>query len=306
MLKYILKRLLSTIPVLIVVTLLVFMMVHLIPGDPARVIAGDMATDHDVELIRISYGFDRPLSVQYLSYMSKLLRGDLGISFRTSRPVWDDLKLRFPMTLLLALWATVVASILGIMVGLVAAVMRYSFIDNFLSVVSLLGLSTPPFYLGLMLILLFCVQLKWLPISSNELHIALILPVISVSARSLAVIARMTRSSMLEVMGQDYILAAKSQGYKPRKIIIGWALKNAMMAVITQIGLQFGILIGGAVVVEKVFGWPGIGDYLVSGIKGRDFQVVQSTVLLISLAFVAINLLVDIMYALINPKVKLY
>ncbi len=209
------------------------------------------------------------------------------------------------MTLLLAVWATVVASIVGISIGLVAAVMRYSFIDNFLSVISLLGLSTPPFYLGLMFILLFCVNLKWLPISPSELHVALLLPVMSVSARSLAVIARMTRSTMLEVMSQDYILTAKSQGYKPRKIILGWALKNAMMAVVTQIGLQFGVLLSGAVIVEKVFGWPGIGDYLVSGIKGRDFQVVQSTVLLISLAFVALNLLVDIAYAFINPKVKL-
>lgn len=293
------------IPVLLVVTVFVFMMVHLMPGDPARVIAGDMATEEDIELVRVSYGFDKPLSVQYLSYMSKILRGDLGTSFRTNRPIRDDLKLRFPMTLQLVVWATVVASIVGIVIGLMSAVMRYSFIDNLVSVVALIGLSTPPFYLGLMLILFFCVELKWLPISSDVPFIALLLPVLSVSARSLAVIARMARSSMLEVMGQDYILTAKSQGYKPRKIIFGWALKNAMMAVITQIGLQFGVLLGSTVVTEKVFGWPGIGDYLVSGIKGRDFQVVQSTVLLIALVFVAVNLLVDVLYAFINPKVQL-
>ena len=304
MLKYILKRLLSLLPVLFVVSVLVTMIVHLMPGDPARVIAGDMATEEDVERVRVAYGLDLPIYKQYLRYMAGVLKGDLGTSTRTHRPVADDLKIRFPKTFQLAIFATLVASLIGVGIGILSASMRYSLLDNIVSFVALLGLATPPFYLGMMCILFFCVQLGWLPISSDIAYIALLLPVASVSARSLAVIARMTRSSMLEVLGQDYILMAKAQGYSKRKVVFGCALKNAMTSVITSIGLQFGVLLGGAVVTEKVFGWPGIGDYLVTAIKARDFMVVQSTVLVIALSYVIVNLLIDLLYALINPKIK--
>lgn len=305
MIKYFCKRILSLLPVLIVVSMLVFLIVHMMPGDPARVIAGDMATDEDIERVRIAYGLDLPLHQQYLRYVKGLLHGDLGTSTRTHRPVSDELAIRFPKTLSLALWATIVASLIGVGIGVLSASMRYSLLDNVVSFVALLGLATPPFYLGLMCILFFCVRLGWLPISSDVMYIALILPVISVSARSLAVIARMTRSSMLEVLGQDYIMMAKAQGFSKKRVVFGCALKNAMTTVITTIGLQFGVLLGGAVVTEKVFGWPGIGDYLVTAIKARDFMVVQSTVLVIALCYVVVNTIVDLLYALINPKIKL-
>ena len=305
MLKYILKRIVSVIPVLLAVSILVFLMVHLMPGDPARLIAGEMATDEDVERVREKYGYDQPLYVQYARYMGNLFQGDLGTSTKTQRPVAQELAVRFPNTLQLALVATALASILGIAFGLISAHLRYSLWDNISMFVALIGLSIPPFYLGLMLMLIFCVNLKWLPISSDVWYIALILPTITVSARSMAVIARMTRSSMLEVLSQDYILNARAHGFSGKKVVFGCALKNSMNTIVTSMGLQFGSLLGGAVVTEKIFGWVGIGDYLVTAIKSRDYQVVQSTILVTAVAFVLVNLLIDILYAFINPRIKL-
>ncbi len=305
MLKYILKRIVSVIPVLLAVSILVFLMVHLMPGDPARLIAGEMATEEDVERVREKYGYDQPLYVQYFRYMSNLLQGDLGTSTRTQRPVATELATRFPNTLELALVATALASILGIAFGLISAQLRYSIWDNISMFIALIGLSIPPFYLGLMLMLIFCVNLGWLPISSDVWYIALILPVITVGARSMAVIARMTRSSMLEVLNQDYILNARAHGFSEKKVVFGCALKNSMNTIVTSMGLQFGTLLGGAVVTEKIFGWVGIGDYLVTAIKARDYQVVQSTILVTAVAFVFVNLFIDILYAFINPRIKL-
>ena len=305
MVKYICKRLLTLIPVLFIVSVLVFGMVHLMPGDPARLIAGDLATEEDIERVRVNYGFDKPLPEQYLNYMNNVLHGDFGISTRTKRPVAQELAVRFPKTLQLALTATLVAAMIGVGIGILSASMRYSILDNISMFIALIGLSIPPFYLGLMLILIFCVNLGWLPISSDSVFTALLLPVVTVSARSMAVIARMTRSSMLEVMNQDYILAAKAQGFSRKKIIFGCALKNAMNAIVTVAGLQFGTLLGGAVVTEKIFGWPGIGDFVVTAIKAHDFQVVQSSILVIALAYAVVNLLIDILYAIINPRIKL-
>ena len=305
MIKYIIKRIVSVIPVLIVVSLLVFLMVHIMPGDPAELIAGDMATEEDVQRVREKYGFDQPLYVQYLRYVKNLLSGDLGMSTKTHRAVAEELAVRFPNTLKLALFATALASVFGIAIGLISAHFRYSLWDNLSMLVALFGLSIPPFYLGLMLILIFCVNLALLPISSPVWYIAMILPVITVSARSMAVIARMTRSSMLEVLNQDYILNARAHGFSEKKIVFGCALKNAMNTIITTMGIQFGTLLGGAVVTEKIFGWVGIGDYLVTAIKSRDYQVVQSTILVTAVAFVLVNLIIDILYAFINPRIKL-
>ena len=305
MLKYILKRIVSVIPVLIAVSILVFLMVHLMPGDPARLIAGEMATDEDVERVREKWGFDQPLYVQYYRYISNLLQGDLGTSTKTRQPVASELATRFPNTLKLALAATALASVLGIAFGLISAHLRYSLWDNISMFIALIGLSIPPFYLGLMLMLIFCVNLGWLPISSDVWYIAMILPVITVAARSMAVIARMTRSSMLEVLSQDYILNARAHGFSEQKVVFGCALKNALNSIITIMGLQFGSLLGGAVVTEKIFGWVGIGDYLVTAIKSRDYQVVQSTILVTAVAFVFVNLIIDILYAFINPRIKL-
>ena len=302
--KFILKRLCTLIPVLIVVSILVFLMVHVMPGDPARIMAGDTATEQDVEKIRVAYGFDRPLYEQYFRYISKALRGDFGTSFRTGRPVAQEIAIRFPNTMLLAVAAIVISIVFGIGIGLISATKRNSIFDSVSMVLALVGLSIPPFYLGLMLMLNFCVILKWLPITAEGSFVGMILPSLTLSARSLATIARMTRSSMLEVMSQDYILTAKAQGFNSRKIIFSHALKNAMNSIVTVAGIQFGTLLGGSVITEKVYGWPGLGELVITAIKARDFPVVQTTILVIAVSFVAVNLFVDVLYVLINPRIK--
>ena len=302
--KFILKRLCTLIPVLIVVSILVFLMVHVMPGDPARIMAGDTATEQDVEKIRVAYGFDRPLYEQYFRYISKALRGDFGTSFRTGRPVAQEIAIRFPNTMLLAVAAIVISIVFGIGIGLISATKRNSIFDSVSMVLALVGLSIPPFYLGLMLMLIFCVILKWLPIPAEVSFVGMILPSLTLSARSLATIARMTRSSMLEVMSQDYILTAKAQGFNSRKIIFSHALKNAMNSIVTVAGIQFGTLLGGSVITEKVYGWPGLGELVITAIKARDFPVVQTTILVIAVSFVAVNLFVDVLYVLINPRIK--
>ena len=302
--KFILKRLCTLIPALIVVSILVFLMVHVMPGDPARIMAGDTATEQDVEKIRVAYGFDRPLYEQYFRYISKALRGDFGTSFRTGRPVAQEIAIRFPNTMLLAVAAIVISIVFGIGIGLISATKRNSIFDSVSMVLALVGLSIPPFYLGLMLMLIFCVILKWLPITAEVSFVGMILPSLTLSARSLATIARMTRSSMLEVMSQDYILTAKAQGFNSRKIIFSHALKNAMNSIVTVAGIQFGTLLGGSVITEKVYGWPGLGELVITAIKARDFPVVQTTILVIAVSFVAVNLFVDVLYVLINPRIK--
>ena len=302
--KFILKRLCTLIPVLIVVSILVFLMVHVMPGDPARIMAGDTATEQDVEKIRVAYGFDRPLYEQYFRYISKALRGDFGTSFRTGRPVAQEIAIRFPNTMLLAVAAIVISIVFGIGIGLISATKRNSIFDSVSMVLALVGLSIPPFYLGLMLMLIFCVILKWLPITAEVSFVGMILPSLTLSARSLATFARRTRSSMLEVMSQDYILTAKAQGFNSRKIIFSHALKNAMNSIVTVAGIQFGTLLGGSVITEKVYGWPGLGELVITAIKARDFPVVQTTILVIAVSFVAVNLFVDVLYVLINPRIK--
>jgi ABC-type dipeptide/oligopeptide/nickel transport system permease component len=305
MAKFLLKRVATMLPVLIIVSIIVFLMVHIMPGDPARIIAGETASEEDVERVRVAQGFDKPLYEQYLIYMGNILRGDMGTSVRTGRAVSQDIAVAFPATLVLASSAIVLAVIFGIGIGVLSATRRYSVFDNVSMLVALFGLSVPPFYLGLMLMLLFCVTLPWLPISPDMGILSLILPAITLSARSLATVARMTRSSMLEVMSQDYILNARAQGYSQRKVIFGHALRNAMNTIVTVAGLQFGQLLGGSVITEKVFGWPGLGNLVVTAIRARDFPVVQSSILLIALMFVLVNLAVDILYAYINPRIQL-
>ena len=302
--KFILKRLCALIPVLIIVSVLVFLMVHAMPGDPARVMAGDSATEEDVEAIRTAYGFDRPLYEQYLRYIGRALRGDFGTSFRTGRPVAEEIAIRFPNTMLLAVAAIIISIVFGVGIGLISATKRNSIFDNVSMLAALVGLSIPPFYLGLMLMLIFCVILKWLPITAEVGLISMILPSITLSARSLATIARMTRSSMLEVMSQDYILTAKAQGFSSRRIIFGHALKNSMNSIVTVAGIQFGSLLGGSVITEKVYGWPELGELVITAIKARDFPVVQTTILVIAVSFVVVNLLIDVLYVLINPRIK--
>jgi len=302
--KYIFKRLLILIPTLFIVSILIFLMLHLMPGDPAVIIAGQGAEDEDIENVRISMGFDKPLYQQYFVYIEKFFKGDFGVSIKTNRPVITEIISRFPNTLQLASIAMVIAIVFGVLIGLVSATRKYSLFDNFTMFLALVGVSIPIFYLGLMLLLLFGVKLGWLPLGGNDGPIYIILPAITLSLRSLAIIARMTRSSMLEVMSQDYIVNARAQGFSERKVIFGYALKNAMNSVITIAGVQFGYLLGGTVVTEKVFAWPGLGRLLVNSIMARDFPVVQTTVLFIASAFVFVNFAVDILYTVFNPQIK--
>lgn len=304
MAKFILKRLLTLIPVLFVVSILVFLMVHAMPGDPARIIAGESASDQDIENVRKAHGFDKPLYQQYGIYIGNVIKGDFGTSVRTGRSVNSEIMSRFPNTIKLATAAIVIAIVFGILIGIVSATMRYSIFDNISMFTALFGLSIPPFYLGLMLMLIFCVKLQWLPLNNDMGLISLILPAITLSARSLATIARMTRSSMLEVMSQDYIQTARAQGFSEKQVIFKHALKNSMNTIVTVAGLQFGYLLGGAVITEKVFAWPGLGELVVTAIRARDFPVVQSTILVIAAAFVLVNLAVDVLYAFINPRIK--
>ncbi|BCV23586.1 ABC transporter permease [Gelria sp. Kuro-4] len=304
MFKYTLRRLLMLIPLLVVVSVLVFSTIYLMPGDPAEVIAGEGASQEDIANVRQSLGLDRPLYEQYLSWMARAVHGDFGTSIRTGRPVAQEIGFRFKNTLNLTVFSMLFATIFGLVTGIISAVRRYSVYDNISMVVALIGISITPFYLGLMLMLFFSVRLGWLPLMGLDSWRAWILPAITLGARPLAMIARMTRSSMLEIMGQDYILTARAQGLPEWVIIFKYALKNALNTVITVVGLQFGQQLGGAVITETVFALPGIGRLAVESIKARDFPVVQAAILVVAAAFVLVNLVVDLLYAYVNPRIR--
>lgn len=305
MLKFIGRRLLTVIPILLIVSLLVFLMIHIMPGDPARILAGEMATDEDVENVRKSLGLDRPLHIQFLSYIGRAVTGDFGKSVRTGRPVIEEIGFRFVNTMKLAFWSTAFATVFGLMAGIISATKRYSLFDNLSMLVALIGISITPFYLGLMLMLWFSVRLQIFPLMGLESWKGLVLPAVTLGARPLAMIARMTRSSMLEVFGQDYILTARAQGLTEAQVIFRHSLRNSLTTVVTVVGLQFGHLLGGAVITETVFALPGIGRLAVESIKSRDFAVVQACVLTLAISFVLINLVVDLLYAYINPRIRL-
>lgn len=304
MLKYALRRLLMLIPLLLVVSILIFSMIYLMPGDPAEIIAGEGAQPEDIENVRRSLGLDRPLYEQYLSWVSKAIRFDFGKSIRTGRSVSQEIGFRFANTLKLSFISIFIATVFGLASGIISATRRYSIYDNATMVVALIGISITPFYLGLMLMLFFSVKLGWLPLMGLESWTGIILPALTLAARPLAMIARMTRSSMLETMGQDYILTARAQGLPERVIIFKHALRNALNTVITVIGIQFGHQLGGAVITETVFALPGIGRLAVESIKARDFPVVQASILVVAASFVVINLLVDLLYAYVNPRIR--
>ena len=285
------------------ITIIVFLMLHLLPGDPARVIAGLLATDQDVARLRIQLGLDQPLLTQYWNFLSRLLHGDLGISARTSEPVLTEVMARLPATMELAIISTALASFFGIIGGVVAATHRNSFIDYLTSVLTLFGTSMPVYWLGLVLIILFAVNLRVLPAAGNDSSTSFILPSVTLAAFSVALIARMTRSSMLEVLGNDYVRTARAKGISERRVIFQHALKNAFIPVLTVIGLQFGTLLGGAVLTESVFGWPGLGLLLLDSISARDYPTVQGVVLVFATIFIVLNVLVDILYAYLDPRI---
>jgi len=301
--QYIIRRLLLTIPVVIGVSIIVFSIIRLIPGDPARALAGVNATPEYIEQVRERYGLNDPIYVQYWNFVSGLVQGDLGSSTFSNRPVATEIRERFPRTLVLASVSLVLATILGVSAGIVSATRRNSLFDNASMFVALVGVAAPVFWLALMLQLLFAVQLRVLPATGMGGVEHLILPSITLGMASAALMARITRSSVLDVLRQDYITTARAKGVAERMVIYKHALKNALIPVVTVLGLQFGILLGGAVLTETVFAWPGVGRLLVDAILRRDYPVVQGTVMLLAFLFVMINLVVDIIYAFLDPRI---
>lgn len=303
MYQYILRRLLLTVPVVLGVSIIVFGIIRLLPGDPARALAGVQATPEYIEQVRERYGLNDPLYVQYGRFMGGLVTGDLGVSTFSRRPVTTEIGERFPRTLILASISLLIATVVGVSAGIVSATRRNSIFDNASMLVALVGVAAPVFWMALMLQLLFSVQLGWLPATGMGSVRHMVLPSITLGMASAALMARITRSSMLDVLRQDFITTARAKGLAERVVVYKHALKNALIPVVTVLGLQFGILLGGAVLTETVFAWPGVGRLLVDAILRRDYPVVQGTVMLLALLFVVINLVVDVIYAYLDPRI---
>lgn len=317
MTQYILRRLLATIPVLLIVTFIVFVMMFLAPGDPIYLLVDveqtQGLTEEQLDILRHELGLDRPLIVQYADWLFSALQGDLGTSIRGSRQVSDMLKSAFPVTMELALLATVFSVIIAIPIGIYAALKPNSLGDLFGTSLSLAGISAPNFWVALILIFIFAVRLGWLP-SNGFVRITenvqenlsfMVLPVFTLGIALMASVMRMTRSGMLEVMHQDYIRTARAKGAQGRRVVFNHAFRNAMLPVLTIIGLQFGALLGGAVVIEQIFSLPGMGRLALDAIFIRDFPVVQGVVLVITLSFLLVNLLVDLLYSVLDPRIRL-
>ncbi|SFN87616.1 peptide/nickel transport system permease protein [Geodermatophilus obscurus] len=301
---HIVRTLLLSLITLFGVSVLIFLMLRVLPGDPARVLAGLNASEEQVARLREQLGLDQSLLAQYWSFITGVVTGDLGESARTSRPVSSEIAVRLPATLILAVTATVIGSVVGITAGVIAAVRRNSLLDHAISSVAMMGVSMPVYWLGLLLILLFAVTLGWLPAAGSGEPLSIVLPAVTLAAFSTALVSRMTRASMLEVLGQDYIRTAEAKGAAPRTVIIKHALRNAFIPILTVISLQFGALLGGAVLTETVFGWPGIGRLLVDSIGARDFAVVQGIVLVYAAVFILLNVIVDVLYVVVDPRIR--
>jgi len=304
LLQYTLRRILISIPTLVGVLVIVFMMVRLAPGDPAVLLAGEFASPEVIERARARFGLDRSYPEQFVRFIGGLAQGDLGRSTRTNRLVTEDLANFFPNTLELALAAIVVALIVGIPAGVISALRPNGPLDFGVTFVALLGVSMPVFWFGLLAILFFSVQLGWFPVAGRGTWQHLVLPAITLGLSSTAIIARMTRSSMLEVLNLDFVRTARAKGLPDRSVVLKHALRNALVPVVTVVGLQFGALLAGAVITETVFTWPGIGRLLVDSIRARDYPVVQGAVLLIAVSFVLVNLVVDLIYGFIDPRIR--
>jgi ABC-type dipeptide/oligopeptide/nickel transport system permease component len=304
MTRYIIQRLLLAIPVLLGVSFLVFLMVQLVPGDPALVLAGDTASKETVEALRKEMGLDQPLPMQYLIFLDRLAHGSLGKSTRTHREVLIEIADRFPYTLLLTISAVLLSTLVGVALGIFAAIHHGRAGDFVTMGIAIVGLSVPSFWLALLMIMLFALNLHWLPVTGAASWQHLIMPTVTLSLHSASVKARLTRASMLEVLGHDYIRTARAKGLHENLVIIRHALKNALIPIVTLIGLQFGGLLGGAFITETIFGWPGVGRLAVQSIFNRDFPVIQGTVLLVAVAYLASNLIVDIVYAWLDPRIR--
>ncbi|MBW4580459.1 MAG: ABC transporter permease [Tildeniella nuda ZEHNDER 1965/U140] len=331
---YIIKRLLSLLPVLLGITLLVFGFLHFIPGDPAVALLGERGTPAQIAALREQLGLNKPLTTQYLTFLNNLIHFRLGISIMSGIPIADEIRNRFPATLELSIAAMFVAVLLGVPAGILAAVRKNRWLDNLTMTGSLIGVSLPVYWLGLLLIYLFAIHLHWLPpggrisvdigfnfkpltgfyvldallrldgVALKDILAHLILPAIALGTIPLAILARITRSAMLETLSQDYIRTARAKGLPERWVILRHALKNALLPITTIAGLQFGTLLGGAILTETIFSWSGIGSWIYDGILARDYPVVQGGVITVAIAFVLINLLVDLSYALFDPRIQ--
>jgi ABC-type dipeptide/oligopeptide/nickel transport system permease component len=304
MTRFLARRIALTLPVLLGVATLVFSLIHLIPGDPAQAMLGEAAPQADVEELRRRLGLDRPLLEQYGAFLAGLLRGDLGTSLRTGLPVTGQILERMPATFELAAAAMFVAICVSIPLGIAAAVRRGTGVDHAAMTLALTGVSVPNFWLGPLLAIVFSVELGWLPVSGRGTPQHLILPAVSLGAALAAILARMTRASMLEELREQYVLAARARGVAPMRAIVRHAFRNSLIPVVTLIGLQFGAVLTGAVITETIFAWPGIGRLLIQSIGFRDYPLVQGCILLIAVTYVAVNLLTDLVYGVLDPRIR--
>ncbi|WP_031525120.1 glutathione ABC transporter permease GsiC [Siccibacter colletis] len=304
MVNYVIKRLLGLIPTLFIVMVLVFLFVHMLPGDPARLIAGPEADAEVIALVRQQLGLDQPLWYQFWHYMTSVLQGDFGLSMVSRRPVSEEIASRFMPTLWLTLTSMAWAMLFGLITGIIAAVWRNRWPDRLSMTVAVTGISFPAFALGMLLMQVFSVQLGWLPTVGADSWQHYILPSLTLGAGVAAVMARFTRASFVDVLSEDYMRTARAKGLSERWVILRHGLRNAMIPVVTMMGLQFGFLLGGSIIVEQVFNWPGLGRLLVASVEMRDYPVIQAEVLLFSLEFILINLVVDVLYAAINPAIR--
>ncbi|KWT75025.1 MULTISPECIES: glutathione ABC transporter permease GsiC [unclassified Variovorax] len=304
MLQYVLKRLLGLLPTLLIVAVLVFLFVHMLPGDPARLAAGPDASPETVALVRADLGLDKPMPQQFLNFFTNMLQGDFGRSLRSKRPVSTEIAERFMPTLLLTLTSMAWAVVFGMAIGITSAVYRNQWPDRLGMTLAVSGISFPAFALGMLLMQIFSVQLGWLPTVGADSWRHYILPSITLGAAVAAVMARFTRASFVEVIQEDFVRTARAKGVSEKWVVLKHCLRNALIPVVTMMGLQFGFLLGGSIVVEAVFNWPGLGRLLVDAVDMRDYPVIQALVLLFSLEFILINLVVDVMYGFINPTIR--
>jgi peptide/nickel transport system permease protein len=302
--SYLARRLLLALPVVTGVATLVFLLVHLIPGDPVEIMLGESALAADRDALREALGLDRPMPEQYGAFLRGLCRADLGTSLQQRRPVAELIREHYPATLQLTLAAMFISLLIALPAGIVSGVRQYSFWDHSTMFVALLGVSMPNFWLGPLLIWVFSIQLGWLPVSGKEGLAHLVLPALTLGTSMAAIVARMTRSSVLEVLRQDYVMTARAKGLSESRIILKHVLRNALLPVVTVVGLQFGALLAGSIITETIFSWPGLGTLMVKAIQTRDYPVVQGCVLVIALSYVLVNLLTDLLYGVIDPRIR--
>jgi peptide/nickel transport system permease protein len=304
MTRYLARRLLLTIPVLLGVATLVFALIHLVPGDPAQTMLGESASPEEVARLRTTLGLDRPLLVQYRAFLSGVARGDLGTSFRYGTPVTREIRQRVPDTAVLAICAMAVAVVFAIPLGIIAAINRGRLADHAAMTLALVGISMPNFWLGPLLAILFAVYLGWLPVAGSGTPAHLVLPSVTLGVALAAILARMTRASLLEELRELYVLAARARGLSRVRAIVHHAFRNSLIPIVTIIGLQFGAVLTGTIITETIFAWPGVGRLLIQAINNRDYPLVQGCILFISITYVAMNLITDLTYGFLDPRIR--